>query len=152
MTDIAIKWDNTTGYGEWVLADGGITAGPDLHSAVLCSLFSDKLAPPEYQPPDGSTDRRGHWSDTYETRPLGSWLWLLNRATFSAATNLVLQARDYCNASLQWLIDDGIAASVNVQVQRANPTTLAIFILITQPVTSATTALEYSYVWRQSGV
>ena len=150
--DIQLVWDNTTGFAQWVLQDGGLSTGSDLETSVILSLFTDKAAPSDYVPVSGdvSFDRRGHFSDTYTGKQRGSWLWLLNRGVFSASTNLVLLARDYCKDALQWLIDDGVAAAINVQVQRSTPTTLAIQIIITEPKTFRKTAFQYSYVWNQA--
>jgi phage gp46-like protein len=152
MFDISLKWNQRTGFADWQFQDGGIATASDLDSAVLLSLFTDRVAPPDYKPPAGDRnfDRRGHWSDTYEGRKFGSHLWLLNRAVFAQNTNLVLAARDYCRDALQWLIDDGVAAKIAVEVQRADPNTLAILITITEPVTFRKAAFKYSYVWKQA--
>ena len=59
--DIYILWDNSNAQGDWTLATGDVQTGQDLETACLVSLFTDKLATPDFVPTDGSSDRRGWW-------------------------------------------------------------------------------------------
>jgi phage gp46-like protein len=77
--------------------------------------------------------------------PIGSKLWLLSRSTLTTAVALL--AQNYITEALQWLIDDGVAASVSVTTQIQTPSMLGAVIQIfktgsTQPVT-----LKYSWAW-----
>ena len=110
--DIALHWDIPTSRGDIAFSYGDVVTGNDLATSVLASLFSDRLAGTDDALPDNSGDRRGWWGDTADAPvPLiGSRLWLLDRAK---QTQAVLQAaQDYERESLQWLIDQGIAAKV----------------------------------------
>lgn len=150
-SDILIIWDFDTGYGDWNFLDGdierGLTGFEDLQTAVLVSLFTDRYAGPDFVPPDGTGDLRGWWADTYRGVPLGSRLWTMYRSKKSSSTGPLLEAKGYCQEALQWLIDDGIAASVGVQTFWNTPNSLGINITITEPVSSASHAFNFSYAW-----
>ena len=114
MGDIALKWDGTG--ADLVLEDGDLVIEHGLQTSVIASLFSDRRARADDQLPDGSTDRRGWWADPWAEVPgdqLGSRLWLLGREKELAEP--MRRARDYAKEALAWLIEDGIAASVDVQ-------------------------------------
>jgi len=125
MTDIATAYnfDPTTGIGpycDWSLAGPDLASDQGLLSAVLISLFTDRLAAADDELPDNSGDRRGWWGDlpldqanTGATPDLiGSRLWLLVR---QKQTQAVLNAAiGYAREALQWLIDDGVAARIDV--------------------------------------
>ncbi len=111
MADITTVWDET--YGDWVQLGAALQAGDDIVTAVLISIFTDALAAPDDEIPDGSGDPRGWWGDAYSTSPIGSKLWLYER---SKKTGQVLAGvRAAIAESVQWLVDDGVAASVDVQ-------------------------------------
>jgi phage gp46-like protein len=87
-----------------------------LRSAVLVSLFTDRRAAADDEIPDGTNDRRGSWMDSYPAvarDQMGSRLWLLARA--KELPDTLERARAYTLEALQWLIDDGVAAAVNVE-------------------------------------
>lgn len=148
MTDVQITWDETQGYGDWSFAKGDLVTSTgigDLENAVMLSLFTDARADPSFRLWDG--DPRGCWMDTYLPRPLGSHLWYLDRAKKVGETQLLLQARDYCNMALQWLLDAGIAASVTTTTQWISATAIGIQIVITEPLQSSNRTFRYSYAW-----
>jgi phage gp46-like protein len=140
--DIRILWDNVQGLGDWGYAIGDLLTGQDLETACLTSLFSDALATPDFVPTDGTTDRRGWWADTYLDVPLGSNLWQLDRAKTTRA-NLGL-ARNTAQRALQWLVDDGVAQSLNVDAQWVSPTMLGLIIRLSQPNGPQT---KFMFLW-----
>lgn len=86
-------WNPTEGHADWSLAKGetlnvgGLAAKAALDTAVILCLFSDARLPPAHPLAflaDG--DPRGWWGDGIDVRtdlgetPLGSLLWLLERA------------------------------------------------------------------------
>jgi phage gp46-like protein len=149
--DIALAYNNVTGEADWVIANGDLAPGADLESAILVSLFTDARATLDFVPWN-DTDRRGWWGDSFEQRALGSNLWQLDRAYFSANNNLLLKARDYCKAALQWLIDDGVAASISVTPTRSGTNGLLLNIVVTKPVTNEAVPFTFSYFWNQEGL
>lgn len=146
--DVLVQWDNRATIGDWVLADGDLQSGQDLETACLVSLFTDKLATPDFHPTDGTSDRRGWWADPYNDQPLGSNLWQLERA--HKTRNTLGLAQRYASEALQWLVADGVAQAVAVDTQWLQPsgggTFLAIRIVITQPDGSMT-RFTYGWAW-----
>jgi phage gp46-like protein len=146
--DVLLQWDNLNTIGDWVLADGDLQIGQDLETACLVSLFTDKLATPDFTPTDGTSDRRGWWADPYNDRPLGSNLWQLERA--HKTRNTLGLAQRYASEAMQWLVADGVAKAVAVDTQWLTPsgagTFLAIRIVITQPDGSMT-RFTYGWAW-----
>jgi phage gp46-like protein len=148
--DLQINWDNNSGQGEWAFDGAGdLAVGNDLTTAVLVSLFTDRFATSDFQPWDKSGNHRGFWGNSYETSEIGSSLWQLERSKFTDNVNLLLAARDYVKQSLQWMIDDGIAASISVVTSRQGTYGIGIAIVITKPVTNLKIAFQYSSYWNQ---
>lgn len=125
MTDFATAYnfDPTTGIGpqcDWSLSGPDLASDQGLLSAVLISLFTDRLAAVDDELPDQSGDRRGWWGDlpldqanTAGAQDLiGSRLWLLVRQ--KQTVQVLQKAIGYAREALQWLIDDGVAAEVDV--------------------------------------
>jgi len=146
--DILLRWDNANTIGDWVLAEGDLQTGQDLETACLVSLFTDRLATPDFIPTDGTNDRRGWWADPYNDAPLGSNLWQLERAKKTRDT--LGLAQRYASDALQWLIDDGVAQSVAVDTrwlgQDTGSTMLGIAVLITKPNESLTRFI-FGWAW-----
>lgn len=142
--DIRILWDNDIAEGDWGLALGDAESGQDLETACLVSLFTDRLATPDFVPTDGTTDRRGWWADLYDDRPLGSNLWQLERARKTRDT--LGRARFYALDALQWLVEDGIARAVHCNTRWLTPTMLGIAVAIIRPDGSET-RFRYGWAW-----
>src|SRR5215469_13702660 len=146
--DILVQWDNTQGIGDWLLATGDLQTGQDLETACLVSLFTDKLATPDFVPTDGTSDRRGWWADPYNDQPLGSNLWQLERGKKTRDT--LGLARRYVSDALQWLVTDGVAQSVTVDTQwlgrDPGSTMLGIRVVILKPDGSST-RFTFGWAW-----
>lgn len=140
---------------DWAVADGALLEDEGLFTAVALSLFTDRLANPDDTLPDGGDDRRGWWGDAYlpvlaDGSPdrLGSRLWLLARAQQLPET--AQRAQAYCREALEWLIDDGVAASVGVPLpvfpQRG---LMAITVVISQIAGNSGAAIDrrYEFLW-----
>jgi phage gp46-like protein len=145
--DVWILWDNGNAEGDWSLADGDLQTGQDLETACLVSLFTDKLATPDFVPTDGSSDRRGWWADPYNDAPLGSNLWQLERAKKTRDT--LGLARRYAEDALAWLVEDGVAKDIAVNTSwlgGAGSTWLGIGIAIVKPDGSLT-RFQFGWAW-----
>lgn len=66
MADIAIVWRN--GRGNLALNGSDLLTDNSIETAVIISLFTDRRAQPSDLIPDGSTDRRGWWADSFRKR------------------------------------------------------------------------------------
>jgi phage gp46-like protein len=129
--------------------DGAVANAVDVHDdlprAVLISLFSWRRANADDILP--GDDRQGWWGDTYpeiDNDRIGSRLWLLWRSKLSQGT--VSAAKEYAEEALKWLLDDGVAASVEVQAERQGLVTLALGVKIIRGDKSAIN-IRFANVW-----
>jgi phage gp46-like protein len=111
MSDISTVWLPEIGRGDWLQNGAQLASGNDLVTAILISLFTDRVAAADDVIPDGSSDSRGWWGDD-PANPIGSRLWLLGRA--KQVTDTLSRAQDYITEALQWLIDDGVVARFDI--------------------------------------
>lgn len=166
--DIATRWDPARGIGDWVLsaanavlwtdeqgnsitderglpidtvftAGQGLLGGDELATAVLISLFSDAAAADDDPVPSGSDDRRGWWAGA-----IGSKLWLRLRAKATDLT-LALVKRDIEEA-LAWLVEDDVAASIDVSTAWVRPGMLGATVIIRRQ-DGTRRAFAFSNLW-----
>ena len=115
-------------YGpEIALIENDIETKEGLKSAVLISLFTNRT---------DEIDTSGfftYFGNALEEDQiiLGSRLWLLKREKIT--TELLIQAKDYCEESLEWLLDAGVANSVNAIVEKSGSNDITIKIEIEKP-------------------
>lgn len=119
----------------------------DLPRAVLNSLFCWARAKDDDDLPGSS--KFGWWADSFKDEDdtsFGSRLWLLSR---SVLTNDVLAlAKEYAEEALQWLIDDGVAETVEVTPERGDNDQLDLTVVITRPQEKTLTA-RFDDVWSE---
>lgn len=92
-----------------------------LYRAAEISIFSWRRA--ELDDPLDDDQRMGWWGDTYPAVPgdkIGSRLWLLRRRTI--VPEVLRAAEEYAREALQWMIDDELVTSVDVQIVVRNRT------------------------------
>ena len=148
MGDITLTWDAARGRADWSFSNGDLTTGNDLQSAVILSLFTDLELPEGQAVPDGSTDRRGWWANAYETRPYGSLLWTMFRTKIVNPATTALQAKQYASAALQWLLDDGVVATITIATGFISPGVLGMVIGMTEPASSTPSKpFLYAFAW-----
>ncbi|CNH94481.1 phage GP46 family protein [Yersinia pekkanenii] len=143
-TDIKTVWDVNASLGDWQTGNGGLLDGDDLHTAILLSLFTDRLARMD-DAIDGD-DRRGWWGDSGATSPIGSRLWLLRRQKLT--TQLAIKAEDYAAEALAWLMEEGVVAAITTRTQIIYPNTLLLLIAYQQPGKTQSSA-KFSWVWEE---
>jgi len=154
--DIATILDPATLGCDWAMAGPDLQSDQGLTTAVILSLFCDQRAQADDVLPDNSGDPRGWWGDAY-LPPLasgaqdrwGSRLWLHARDKATAKTAAAIKAD--LAAALQWLIDDGVAASVAVATAWRSNEFLAATIAIPR-VAGAGGAIDHRWdlVWSAS--
>lgn len=113
-----------------ILIDGqtiplGLASRNPLVRAVIISLFTWRRANADDALP--GTERMGWWGDSFPVVPndrIGSRLWLISRETLTPRT--LQRAKRYAEEALVWLVSDGVAARVLVEVERLGLTTLVI--------------------------
>ena len=95
-------------------------SGDELLSAILLSVFTDAKADDEEfeEVKEWELTNRGYWGDQLEESRLGSKLWLLKRRIRDEET--LEKAVVYTKESLQWMLDDELVSSVEVQSEWEN--------------------------------
>ena len=116
-----------------------------LKTAVIISLFTDHRVTID-ELPDGEKDRRGWWADALndDGDQIGSKLWTLKREKITQ--EIMDRFQQYCEESLQWLIDDKIAQSVTVSVERAGLFQISIGIEIKRPQDESI-KYRFGFIW-----
>ena len=155
MLDIALVWNSQSGTADLAMNSTGNDLATDagLQTAVIISFFTDRKSDPGDVIPDGSEDPRGWWGDTAFLEPgdvlkypIGSKLWLLDRALQDDET--LSRAQTYAKQALQWMIDDGVAGSVQATARypAERPGWIELFVTISQAGSKA----NFNFAWAQS--
>lgn len=130
MSDIRSAWDAESQQCDYVIANGAFQSGNDVETAVLISLFTDRLAEVNDAIPDARPgfpgDRRGWWGDDPKN-PIGSRLWLLMRS--KGPLDVAAKAEEYAAEALQWMIDDGVVARFDIQATWTPPNQLDLLVV-----------------------
>ncbi len=112
MSDLLLE-RRKDGFFDLCFENGDLLMGEFLKNAVLLSIGSMARKVSGFS---GKLQDDGWWGEpTFEGDKWGSLVHTLfqNRGD----SNTVLLARQYVKNSLQWLIDDGVASDVNVDVR-----------------------------------
>lgn len=126
-SDVELAWD---GMGADASLDQyDLRSENGLRTAVMLSLFADRRAGSDDIVDDD--DKRGWWADMFAARPIGSRLWLLDRE--KDLPEVVNKAHDYAREALEWLVEDGIAKTVEVDVTSESAEHLEIHVRIKRP-------------------
>lgn len=147
MTDFRTAYRPDIGRADLAYSNGAIEIDDGLETAVIISIFTDRRARPDDVVPGDPSDRRGWWGDAYPAVTgdrIGSRLWLLARE--KQLPSVVVRAREYVRESLQWMIDDGIAETIDIYAEITSPGTLGILVTIYRPLKGAV-EFRYSYAW-----
>lgn len=144
--DLDLEWRD--GFGYLHLDGADLVQDFGLRTAVLVSLFTDRLARENDQLPDGSDDRRGHWSDSYLANDdlEGSRLWLLERE--KVQPDVLRRAEDYSREALQWMLEDGLARTVQVNAWTTGRGDMNLAVVITRPQ-GEQVQLKFLNIWQQ---
>jgi phage gp46-like protein len=116
-----------------------------LETASNISLFTDAQPSPEELPAGATGLKGGSWIDalTESADKIGSYLWALSRKNIiDKETSMLVD--DFTHKSLKWMIDDGVAKSVDVQVTRLESRGYNIEISINKP---DKTVYKYKTIW-----
>lgn len=101
-----------------------------LYRAVEISLFSWRRAEPDDEVDD--EQRMGWWGDSFpavDGDKLGSRLWLLRRKTITP--EVLRRAEAYAREALQWMIDDELVRTVEIQLTRPDHTRVDMVVTLT---------------------
>lgn len=119
--ELKLDWDSALMEADLVYEDGDLSYEQGIATAAVISLFTDRRALDDDELPDSrSMDKRGWWGDLgnpdVEDDQIGSRLWLLERSKTTEQT--LVFAKQYTEEALQWIIDDGLASEIEVNVER----------------------------------
>lgn len=116
-------------------ANDEVERGDDLFTAVVISLFTRRADPATSGP-------NGWWGDFFRAVPLGSRLHLL--ATAKLTNETIRRAELFTREALAWLVQDGVAARVDVEVARNGKHRVDIRVVITKKDGD-----QWEHVWSQ---
>lgn len=123
-----------------------LSSAPYLVRAVIISLFTWRRANPDDELP--GDQRMGWWGDNYlpnQNDKIGSRLWLLARAKITEKT--IVEAQEYANEALQWMVEDGVAARVDVIAERQGLETIALSCALYKSDGSKLIDVRFSNFW-----
>lgn len=138
---IVLTWDNANSRADISRSGGPIHLSSSLETAVILSLFCWRTRDLDALPLPGQ-ERRGYWGDAFETDDKwGSGLWQLmvtegrNPRTHGGriSAEFMELASNEIKAALQWMLDDGVASAIDVEVERWNRDRLAFRTSIHKP-------------------
>lgn len=126
-------------------SDGDLTLSDDLETAIIMSLFSWARRSTEDPDPAPGGDPMGWWGDeTLDDQGdfIGSKLWLTGRSKLTP--DLILSATEWGSEALQWMVDDKVAAAVEVIPTRSalEADRVDILVRLTKP---GSPAVDYRY-------
>lgn len=120
MPDIQLRPDDT-GIYDIAIVNGDFKPDDGLETSLIVSLLSDARADESQVPQPES--RRGWIGDLTATVPgyqYGSLLWLLEQARLTQET--LAQTENNARAALNWMIEDGLAQSIDAIASRQDGT------------------------------
>ena len=151
MTDIALLWDAETQQADLRMAGPDLAQTNELASAVAISLFTWRRAKADDRLPDPQSPRMGWWGDSFAPEPgdrIGSRLWLFAREKITALT--LVRIRTAAEEALAWLVEDKVAARIEVAVERRDIDTVALLVTVHRGDGRAI-ELRFEDLWRMIG-
>ena len=146
--DIQLTQDTDTGMFDVSFENGDFKTVDSFDTSLTVSLFADARASQSQVP--RSELRRGWWGNQFDKDyplfELGSLLWLLYQARNTQDT--LNSAIDFAKNSLQWLVDNNHAESVNVT---GAFTTVGITLTVVIDRGSSIIETRYYDLWNNSG-
>lgn len=133
------------GLFDAVFESNDLSTDEGLQTAVTISLFTDRRVSAD-ELPDGQSDQRGWWGDALneDNDKIGSKLWILEREKIT--TEILEDFKTYCEEALQWMIDDEIAETVVVTVERIDLYSISVVIEINRPQDERQ-RYRFNYLW-----
>jgi phage gp46-like protein len=151
MSDVRLTWGGQA--ADLSIVENDLETDGGLETAVILSLFTNRRADDtDVLPDEAAVDRQGWWGDASPaptTDRIGSRLWLLGREKQRAV--ILERAQSYAIESLQWLLTDRIASSVDVTAEITRPGWLGLQINIDRPV-GQPAVFRYDYTWQAQAV
>ena len=122
-------------------ADIDYSGGNEVLTNIIVSLFTDARASDDDILPDGATDKRGWWGDSFRDKKIGSRLWLLSRE--KQLSSVLKRAQEYAEESLAWMIKARLIKSVSVTA--TNPSNGVLMLTVRPVLLNSEDVPEYSF-------
>jgi len=148
MTDIKMVFEPTEQAFDLNIVDGDLVMDQGVETPTHVSLFTDHRASEDDDLPGAQNDRRGWWGALAvigEPVQVGSKLWLLERAKITSISLAFVE--DFARDALKWMIDEGLAMAVDIEVTRLSADKVALQIVITRR-NGAREGVAYDNLWR----
>jgi phage gp46-like protein len=143
MQDILIR-ANRDGLYDFVIEGNEFASAGGFETAIPVSLFTDARAPAALvAEPQNRRGWIGNLMTAATMRQLGSILWVLDQTRITQETLNV--ARLAAQDAFQWMVDDGVALGVLVNLTRQSQTGIIITIQITD---TSNVVSRYQTLWR----
>ncbi|MCL1512545.1 hypothetical protein DTI93_09135 [Parasaccharibacter sp. TMW 2.1884] len=163
MADIALTFDSFTQAGDLLFSDGDVALENPLKTALLISLFSDRLAPDQLTaqdravgvlPPGSAVNsalspRRGWWGDSIDSDLIGSRLWQLKRIVRTGSSSVLREIEAVVHEALAWMQADGIVDRTTVLASwaAAADNTVSLVISLTEPGAGSGQSYQFTLAW-----
>jgi len=139
--------------GKAFMPVGGISIwnlNDDILTSIILSLFVDRRLPFDGDEPLTPGDRRGWWGDNtlQPNDRIGSRLWTLARYKM-LGEQTETDAEDILKEALEWMIIDGAAEKIFINVSRPDRDTLFFEIAIKKPTEDKLG--KYYFAWKIAG-
>lgn len=143
MQDVLIR-ANSDGLYDFVIEGNEFASAGGFETAIPVSLFTDARAPAALvAEPQNRRGWIGNLMTASTMRQLGSILWALDQTRITQETlNL---ARLEAQSAFQWMLDDGVALGVLVDLSRSPSGGITITIQITD---TSNIVSRYQTLWR----
>lgn len=129
-----------------VSVDLGSAQSDALVRAVILSLFTwRRAAVGDVQPGESRLGWCGDSLSAVSGDKFGSRLWLLARENVTQRT--MQRAKEYATEALQWLIDDGVCASITTTVERFGRNGIAMGVILYRADRSVLADLRFADIW-----
>lgn len=143
MQDVLIR-ANSDGLYDFVIEGNEFASAGGFETAIPVSLFTDARAPAALvAEPQNRRGWIGNLMTASTMRQLGSILWALDQTRITQETlNL---ARLEAQSAFQWMLDDGVALGVLIDLSRSSSGGITITIQITD---TSNVVSRYQTLWR----
>lgn len=147
--DIEFDYDAEIGYGDLIVENRDLKRDQGLRTAIIISLYSNRRAADEDELPDDNGTKEGWWADKLRLSDdnIGSKLWLIGRGKIKA-DEIIPKAEQFTCECLQWMIDDNVAESIDVEASIIEPTSIEIDIEIIRPEIEKKEFYRFFYNWQ----
>ncbi len=146
MAGLKLFFEN--GQGDLKIKNGRFVVEDDLNTLVMNSQFSDARAEPEDPKDPLNNETRGFWGEflmAINGRRWGSKYWLYKRSIVNTETVNDLQTAG--KACVQHLQDNGIVATIEVETEQKDPSTVAQQITYIEPNAEQAQRITFRNLW-----